>query len=241
MEEVKNNITEPFRAGLTSNALPEAGSNKIADSSQTGVSPRSVLSATSASLAREKNKVEWYVICATYRRERKGMEYLADKGITTFSPTITKTKEVNGVSKHVTVYSLPNLFFAQGTEKTLKQYVERNPKAAYLHFYCRYYNDLGVRRRQIITVPQIQMDSFMKICEAKDTDIRICNEVIRKFSKGERVRINGGPFQGIEGRVAHIYGQQRVGIIIDNILTAMTSFVPTAYLERLDDEGESQI
>jgi hypothetical protein len=236
MEDITNNVNEPFRAGLTSNALPEAESNTIADSSQTGVSSRSVLSATVAPISNDsKKKLKWFVIRAIYGKVQKGVDFLSDKHIETFAPSITKEKDVNGVRKKVTEYYLPNLFFAQSTEKQLQELVERNPEADYLRFYCRYYNEGGKRRRQIITIPQAQMKSFMKICEAKVEDIRICNEVIHKFDKGEHVRITAGPFTGVEGRVVRIYGQQRVGIIIDDILTAMTSYVPSAYLEKLDE------
>ena len=235
MEDITNNVNEPFRAGLTSNALPEAESNTIADSSQTGVSSRSVLSTTVAPISQDSKKLKWFVIRAIYGKVQKGVDFLSDKHIETFAPSITKEKDVNGVRKKVTEYYLPNLFFAQSTEKQLQELVERNSEADYLRFYCRYYIEAGARRRQIITVPEVQMKSFMKICEAKLEDIRICNEVIHKFDKGEHVRITAGPFTGVEGRVVRIYGQQRVGIIIDDILTAMTSYVPSAYLEKLDE------
>ena len=235
MEDITNNVNEPFRAGLTSDALPEAESDLKADSSQTGVSSRSVLSATVAPISNDSKKLKWFVIRAIYGKVQKGVDFLSDKHIETFAPSITKEKDVNGVRKKVTEYYLPNLFFAQSTEKQLQELVERNSEADYLRFYCRYYNEAGARRRQIITVPEVQMKSFMKICEAKVEDIRICNEVIHKFDKGEHVRITAGPFTGVEGRVVRIYGQQRVGIIIDDILTAMTSYVPSAYLEKLDE------
>ena len=235
MEDITNNVNEPFRAGLTSDALPETESNTMADSSQTGVSSRSVLSTTVAPISQDSKKLKWFVIRAIYGKVQKGVDFLSDKHIETFAPSITKEKDVNGVRKKVTEYYLPNLFFAQSTEKQLQELVERNSEADYLRFYCRYYNEAGARRRQIITVPEVQMKSFMKICEAKLEDIRICNEVIHKFDKGEHVRITAGPFTGVEGRVVRIYGQQRVGIIIDDILTAMTSYVPSAYLEKLDE------
>ena len=236
MEDITNNVNEPFRAGLTSNALPEAESNTIADSSQTGVSSRSALSTTPPLYSNDSKKLKWFVIRATYGQEEKGIKHLKDEGIRVFIPTITKIKVIDGVRKPVTTSCLPNMIFALSTEKKLKGLVERNSKAPYLRFYCRYYLDAGVRRRQIITVPDVQMDSFMKICETRNSDIRICNEVIHKFAKGEYVRVIAGPFEGVQGRVVSIYGKKRVGIVIDNLVTVMTSYVPDAYLEKIEDE-----
>ena len=180
--------------------------------------------------------LRWFVIRTPLGQEQKGLNYLSGKGIKTFTPTVTQIKEIDGVSTPVTVYRLPLLFFAQGTEQTMKTLVERNSKAPYLRFYCRYYLDAGVRRRQIITVPDVQMDSFMKICETRNSDIRICNEAIHKFAKGEYVRVIAGPFEGVQGRVVSIYGKKRVGIVIDNLVTVMTSYIPDAYLEKIEDE-----
>ncbi len=182
-----------------------------------------------------ENELKWYIIKATYGREKQGAEYLTSKGIKAFSPSVTKIKEEDETGKSAKEYSLPNLFFAQGTEQTLKPLVELNPEADYLRFYCRYYNEGRKRKRQIITIPQAQMNSFLKICEAKDLDMRIYNEVIHKFDKGKRVRVIDGPYQGVEGRAIRIFGQQRVGVVIDDILTAVTSYVPSAYLETMEE------
>lgn len=179
--------------------------------------------------------LKWFVIRTNCGQEQKGMDYLSGKGIKTFTPTITQIKETDGVPTPVTVYRLPVLFFAQGTELTMKTLVERNPDAPYLHFFCRYTKESGKCRRQIITIPDVQMDSFLKICASKDPKIRICNEVIHKFAKGEYVRVTAGRFEGVQGRVVQIFGKQRVGIVIDNILTVMTSFVPKAFLEKIDE------
>lgn len=45
------------------------------------------------------------------------------------------------------------------------------------------------------------------------------------------VRIIDGKFKGVVGRVARYQGQQRVGIVIDGLLTIATAYVPTAFLE----------
>jgi hypothetical protein len=180
--------------------------------------------------------LRWFVIRTNCGQEQKGMNYLSDKGIKAFSPTITQIKEIDGVPTPVTVYSLPFLFFAQGTEQTLKPFVERNPDAPYLHFFCRYEKESGKCRRQIITIPDVQMDSFLKICASEDPKIRICNEVIHKFAKGEYVRVTTGRFEGVQGRMVNIYGKRRVGVVIDNILTVMTSFIPNGCWKNLEGE-----
>ena len=222
-------------AGLTPDVLPEAESHTAADSSQTGVSTRSMPSPTTPTIRRAENQLKWFVIKTTYGREQKGNDYLAEKGITTFYPTVRKIKEIRGIRKNITESRLPNIFFAQSTERILTPFVQQNFEAPYLRFYCRYSNSADRPRRELVTVPQSQMHALMKICEIEDEDTRLCSGVIHKFEHGDRVRVIDGPFCGIEGRVARIYGQQRVGIIVGDVLTAMTSYVPSGYLEKIEE------
>ena len=66
-----------------------------------------------------------------------------------------------------------------------------------------------------------------------DIELRliIVSEEIQKFEKGQLVRVVKGEFKGFVGRVARHKGQQRVGIVVDNLLTVMTAYVPSAYCE----------
>ncbi len=212
----------PSSAGLTPNALPEVQGNSNRKNSDTGVSPRNA---------------QWFVLKTTYGQERKACDYLNTKGIKTFYPTITKMKEMRGKRRAVTESRLPNLFFAYGTEEQLTPLVQRNPLIPFLSYYCRYFNESGRRRRQIITIPEKQMDSLIKICKAEEQGTLFYTEAIHKFEKGAWVRVVEGPFSGVMGKVARFKGQQRVGVVIDGLLTAVTAYVPSAFIEETGNNG----
>lgn len=76
----------PPCAGLTSNALPEAQSTVSAESSQTGVSTRSVHILSKSKVQKEEEIPHWYALRTTYGREKKAYDYMTAKGI------IRKTK-----------------------------------------------------------------------------------------------------------------------------------------------------
>lgn len=61
----------PPCAGLTFNALPEAQSNVSAESSQTGVSTRSVHILSKSKVQKEEETPHWYALRTTYGREKK--------------------------------------------------------------------------------------------------------------------------------------------------------------------------
>ena len=76
----------PPCAGLISNALPEAQSNVSAESSQTGVSTRSVHILSKPKAQKVEEIPHWYALRTTYGREKKAYDYMTAKGITAFYP-----------------------------------------------------------------------------------------------------------------------------------------------------------
>jgi hypothetical protein len=56
-------------------------------------------------------------------------------------------------------------------------------------------------------------------------------EEVEKFKTGQKVRITEGKFAGVTGIVARYQSQQRVGIVIDGLLTVCTAYVPSAFIE----------
>ena len=221
----------PPCAGLTSNALPEAQSTISAESSQTGVSTKNALLATKPKAQREADIPHWYALRTTYGREKKEYDYLTAKGITAFYPTTNVVKLIKGKRKNVTESRLPNIFFAYGTEEQLQEYVYDNVNLPFLRFYYRHYHEGNTIKKTPLIVPDYQMDSLKIICAA-DADNTIVSLVeVPKFEKGQLVRVIDGVFKGVIGRVARWQGQQRVGVVVDDLVTVVTAYIPSAFLE----------
>lgn len=224
----------PPCAGLTSNALPEAQSIVSAESSQTGVSTRSVHILSKSNVQKEDEFPHWYALRTTYGREKKAYDYLTAKGITAFYPTINSVKLINGKRKVVTESRLPNIFFAYGTEEQLKTFVYDNVNLPFLRFYYRH-EHVGSRAiKTPLIVPKYQMESLKIICEAEASDIIVSLSSVPNFQTGQMVRVVDGAFKGVIGRVKRWQGQQRVGVIIGDMATFATAYVPSAFLEKID-------
>ena len=223
----------PPCAGLTSNALPEAQSTVSAESSQTGVSTRSVHILSKSKVQKEEETPHWYALRTTYGREKKAYEYMTAKGITAFYPTTEVVKLIKGKRKIVTESRLPNIFFAYGTEEQLKTFVYDNVNLPFLRFYYRHVH-VGRRIEKItMIVPNYQMDSLKIICAA-DTEKSIVSLVeVPKFEKGQLVKVTEGAFKGVIGRVARWQGQQRVGVVVDDLVTVVTAYIPSAFIELI--------
>lgn len=176
---------------------------------------------------------KWYVLRTTYGQERKAYEYIISHGGEAFCPTLKTSRKVNGVEKSITISRFPNLFFMRGTYEEVRSFAEEDPMLPYLRFYSkRTYEN----RRYVYTpivVPDSQMQSLKLLCEIVDENILVVPSDVTKFERGQKVRIIAGEFQGIEGRVARWHGQQRVAVIIPELLTIATAYVPSHFLETI--------
>ena len=223
----------PPCAGLTSNVLPEAQSTVSAESSQTGVSTRYAHIATKPQIQKEEDLSHWYALRTTYGREKKAYDYLTAKGITAFYPTTNVVKLIKGKRKVVTESRLPNIFFAYGTEEQLKSFVYDNVNLPFLRFYYRHVHEGNRIIKTPLIVPDYQMESLKIICAADADNTIVSLGEVPKFEKGQLVRITDGAFKGVIGRVARWQGQQRVGVVVDDLITFCTAYVPSAFLENM--------
>lgn len=98
----------------------------------------------------------------------------------------------------------------------------------------RHIHGEGTERRVPMIVPDRQMQNLMIICAAEEADTLVAGEKIRKFEKGQLVRVIDGTFAGVVGRVARFMGQQRVAIYLEGLLSMTTAYVPNDFLEPFD-------
>jgi transcription antitermination factor NusG len=65
-----------------------------------------------------------------------------------------------------------------------------------------------------------------------EIDLKTCH-----FLSDELVRVTGGPFEGITGRIARVARQNRVIIYIKGLESCITTaYVPSHYLEKVGDK-----
>lgn len=84
-----------------------------------------------------------------------------------------------------------------------------------------------------LIVPDYQINSLKIICATDSDDVVVSTEEVEKFKSGQKVRIIDGRFKGVVGIVARYHSQQRVGIVIDGLLTICTAYVPSAFIESI--------
>ena len=98
------------------------------------------------------------------------------------------------------------------------------------------YNDEnGLRKIQ--TVPERQMKNFIAIAGTEDERVMFLNPEEVDLSKGDKVRVLGGPFEGVEGhfmRVINGKREKRVVVKITGVAAIATASLPVSLVEKID-------
>lgn len=63
--------------------------------------------------------------------------------------------------------------------------------------------------------------------------VKVVSEDQCHFKSGDLVKVTGGEFKGVVGRVARLGGQQRVVVEVKGVCLVSTAYVPTGLLEKI--------
>ena len=208
--------SNPPSIRFTPDAFPEA------KSSQTGGSVRYVP---------DGNK-RWYVFRASYGREDKAADYIAEDGTYVYIAKHYAHKIVNGKQKMVLETLVPNLIFVYTTDDKAEEYIKNCPPLSYLTYYYNHFAQNEMGKNPPLTVSCKEMENFIIATCNKSEHLKFVNESQCHFKGGETVRVIEGLFKGVEGRVARVSGQQRVVLSLSNIGLISTAYIPTAFIRK---------
>ena len=172
---------------------------------------------------------------ATYGRAKSMKQLLDGRHVRNFVPM--RYKRVEHANGHLTYESTPILsslvFVYESKDRliTLKRERDFLP----LQFYTRPkpgHRDL----RDIIFVPDRQMDHFMRVCSADDDRVVLLEDSDYLSAVGQRVVIKDGPLAGVEGVVKRIKKDKCVIVRIEGVACAGILHFPSKNLLMLTDE-----
>ena len=184
---------------------------------------------------KEKQKEEqplWYVLRVTYQREMMAKKIMDEMEIVNFLPTQrVRRRSPQGKMMTVVQPAIHNYIFVHATKKVvedLKQY-----KLNYL----RYVMETKEGRRCILTVPEYQMKNFIAVAGNDQEQTEFLTDLSTlNFAEGDRVRILGGPFEGVEGVYMRTSNtrSRRVVIQVAGLMAVATTTLPLAMVEKID-------
>lgn len=86
-----------------------------------------------------------------------------------------------------------------------------------------------------VIVPNRDMESFIRVAGSKEEKVVYLDPAKLNFKKGDRVRVIGGTFVGVEGTFLQIGGkhEKRVVIQLENLIAVATAAISAALVEKI--------
>ena len=200
--------------------------------------------------------LSWYALRVSYSRELKVQDRLNESGIRTFVPMMWRRCPVKpgmttgnpgmttgkpGMTKgKPTTSSLPaptgnpsrrlvpavgNLCFAYSTRAELEDFIRGYGDTSPVHFYW------DRTANKPLTVPEKAMNDFIAVSSTLDEDLIYITEITSKLREGQTVKVNEGPFKGIEGKVVRIRKSRRILVELPGMLAVATTYIQPENLE----------
>ncbi|MFR5758476.1 MAG: UpxY family transcription antiterminator [Bacteroides cellulosilyticus] len=110
------------------------------------------------------------------------------------------------------VPAIHNLVFIYSTRKGRLTKLRRK-----MLFFYLFAISLDRETKQPIIVPEIQMRHFIAIAGSYDQQVIYLPPTEYSMQKGDRVRITGGVFEGVEGIFVRVKGDRRVVVSIQGL------------------------
>ena len=141
-------------------------------------------------------------------------------------------KEI-GKKKRILQPLLPNLLFVYATREAVNSIIKKKEdEISVLRFYLDKTKPLEINgKHPPITIPFTAMINFIKATSTDNEHVRVVSSEQCHFKSGDMVRVTGGEFEGVTGKVARIAGQQRVVVEILGLCLVATAYVPTDFIE----------
>lgn len=69
------------------------------------------------------------------------------------------------------------------------------------------------------------MELFMQITSADTSDLEYFSDEAIDYRSGDKVRVTGGPFKGVEGYIKRIRGNRRLVVALEGIIAVATTYI----------------
>lgn len=212
--------TLPRGTGLTPGAFPEA---------------RCSTGGVSVSYVPAADK-QWYVLRASYGREVRAADIIVADGTYIYIAKRQAERTVRGKRRRYLQNLIPNILFVYATAEQVERYVRRTPALSFVSYYYNHFERDDDDRNTPLVIPERQMRQFVRVTSSMDRHLLFVDASRCHYRGGEMVRVTEGAFAGVEGRVARVAGQQRVAITLDKLGVVTTAYVPTAFIQPLDED-----
>ena len=171
----------------------------------------------------------WYPMRVTYGREEAVKKVLDQDQVENFLPMQEEwVFDEKRVPHRRLMPAIRNLIFIHSSQDQITQLKMYRREYQSLRYMMNVFSDTN----SILTVPDRQMDNFIRVASVQDDRVQFLEYNQEFLAKpGKRVRVTDGDFKGCEGIIRRIKKNQCVVVQVEGIAAVAITFVPTAWLE----------
>lgn len=175
----------------------------------------------------------WFPMRVTYSRELKVKAELDRLEVDNFLPMKSRLLDAESDNpRRELVPAINNLIFVHSSQAQMSSLKSTNAVLQPL----RYMIDRTAQRAHtIMTVPDVQMQNFMRVASKTDDSVMFLNDETIVGKVGKRVLITGGAFDGVTGVIRRVKRCKRVVVELEGIATVAIAFVPAVLLKEIDN------
>jgi transcription antitermination factor NusG len=177
----------------------------------------------------DKTEVHWYALRITYSRELALKEYLDSEQIENFIPMHYVDVIKNEQRTRKLVPAVHNLVFVRASRERLDVLKKEKEYALPMRYI------MNRETHRPIVIPDRQMQSFIAVAGNTEQQAIYLDVSEVNLRKGDRVRVVGGIFAGIEGKFMRIKNDRRVVVILEGVMAVATVPIHPSLLEKLED------
>lgn len=165
------------------------------------------------------NKARWYVMRTVASNVHKSIRTrLEEEGIRYFQPAHWIVREKDGKKYRLLVPIVSNIFFVHDVASRIEPLTQDGSRFQF------YYNRCSGKQSDRLVVPDKQMEDFIRVYESTAEAPHIFSPDDEQFRqqlvKGGRVRIIGGPLDGVEGTFVRLSGfrSRRIVVVLEGLM-----------------------
>lgn len=154
------------------------------------------------------SSVCWYILRAVFRNELKVRDALRQAGFHCYVPMCYRVETIQGHKVRRLVPAITELVFVHATLEAISEFKLHSKYTIYWLT-----KPTGNTHEKII-VPDKAMDDFIRITQQTEQAVTYFRPEEIRLDKGDRIRIHGGAFDGVEGVLMKVKGKREKQLVV---------------------------
>lgn len=155
---------------------------------------------------------QWYVLRAVFKSELRVRDALRRAGFRAYVPMRWEIMVSGGRKLRRLVPAITELVFVYSTAEAITDFKSHCRDTVY---WLTRPSLSGNRRYEKIVVSEKAMNDFIRITEQTESNVAFFRPEELRLNKGDRIRIHGGVFDGVEGVLLKVKGRREKQLVVE--------------------------